>query len=65
MNWFLVSAVQHCLLRFRSLSRRHDEAKTHRPRYWNDVTFDAIEDIKAVANKHLLSLAEVALRWLN
>lgn len=40
-------------------------ATTHRPRYWNDLYFDGIEDIRAEANKHELTLAEVALRWMS
>lgn len=38
---------------------------THRPRYWNDLYFDGIEEIRAAADEHGLSIAEVALRWLN
>lgn len=40
-------------------------SRTHRPRYWNDIYFDGIEEVKAAASKHGLTLAEVALRWLN
>lgn len=36
----------------------------HRNRYWNDSYFDALESIHAVAEKHGLTDAEVALRWL-
>ncbi|KAI5474926.1 aldo-keto reductase [Pseudohyphozyma bogoriensis] len=32
-------------------------------RYWNDTYFTALEKIEAVAKKHGLSLAEIALRW--
>lgn len=39
-------------------------SRTHRPRYWNDVFFNGIDEVKAVADKHGLTLAEVALRWL-
>ncbi|KAJ4287546.1 hypothetical protein N0V90_012249 [Kalmusia sp. IMI 367209] len=40
-------------------------AMTHRPRYWNDLYFDGIEEVRAEADKHALTLAEVALRWLS
>ncbi|KAL5390316.1 hypothetical protein DPSP01_001888 [Paraphaeosphaeria sporulosa] len=40
-------------------------SRTHRPRYWNDLYFDGIDEVKAAADKHGLTLAEVALRWLN
>lgn len=33
-------------------------------RYINDSYFDALDIIRAVANKHGLSIAEIALRWL-
>ncbi|KAL5335477.1 Aldo/keto reductase [Aspergillus crustosus] len=36
----------------------------HHSRYWNDVYFDAVERIQAVAGVHGLTLGEVALRWL-
>ncbi|KAF2182694.1 Aldo/keto reductase [Zopfia rhizophila CBS 207.26] len=36
----------------------------HRGRYWNDSYFDALDEIKAAADKHGLTLAEVAMRWL-
>lgn len=35
-----------------------------RGRYWNDSYFDAIDNVRSVAEKHRLSVAEVALRWL-
>ena len=33
-------------------------------RYWKDAYFKALEPIEAVAEKHKLTLAEVALRWM-
>ena len=36
----------------------------HRGRYWNDSYFDALELITSVAQKHGLTVAEVALRWI-
>jgi len=36
----------------------------HRGRYWNDAYFDAMDTIRAAAEKHGLTDAEVALRWL-
>ena len=36
----------------------------HRDRYWNDEYFDGLDIIKAAAEKHGLTLAEVALRWV-
>lgn len=32
--------------------------------YWNDTYFKALELIEAAAQKHNLTLAEVALRWM-
>ncbi|KAL1602416.1 hypothetical protein SLS60_005832 [Paraconiothyrium brasiliense] len=40
-------------------------SRTHRPRYWNDLYFDGIEEVRAAADKHGLTLAEVALRWIS
>ena len=36
----------------------------HRQRYWNGSYFDAIDTIRTAGEKHKLSCAEVALRWL-
>lgn len=36
----------------------------HRGRYWNEEYFDALDIIKEAADKHGLTLAEVALRWM-
>ncbi|KAI9741134.1 MAG: hypothetical protein M1834_002847 [Cirrosporium novae-zelandiae] len=36
----------------------------HRGRYWNDAYFDALELIRSLGEKHGLTEAECALRWL-
>ncbi len=36
----------------------------HRGRYWNETYFDALDVIEAAAGKHGLTVAEVALRWI-
>lgn len=33
--------------------------------YWNEPYFKALGEIEAVAQKHNLTLAEVALRWVS
>ncbi|KIW05386.1 uncharacterized protein PV09_03901 [Verruconis gallopava] len=40
------------------------QGNLHRGRYWNDRYFDALEVIKKAADKEGLTVAEVALRWL-
>jgi aflatoxin B1 aldehyde reductase len=40
------------------------QAVLHRGRYWNDTYFDALDVIHAAAEKHGLTDAEVALRWI-
>ncbi|KAH6680202.1 NADP-dependent oxidoreductase domain-containing protein [Halenospora varia] len=40
------------------------QGQLHRGRYWNDEYFDALELITSVAEKHGLTVAEVALRWI-
>jgi aflatoxin B1 aldehyde reductase len=40
------------------------QGQLHRGRYWNEEYFDGLDIIKATADKHGLSLAEVALRWI-
>ena len=37
----------------------------HRARYWNEQHFAALAKVESVAEKHGLTLAEVALRWLS
>ncbi|KAI0713132.1 Aldo/keto reductase [Cerioporus squamosus] len=39
--------------------------QAYRKRYWNEPHFNALSKIEAVAQKHNLTLAEVALRWLS
>ena len=40
------------------------QGSLHRGRYWNDKYFDALDIIRAAAEKHGLSVAEVSLRWM-
>jgi aflatoxin B1 aldehyde reductase len=40
-------------------------SRIYHSRFWNDLYFDGIEEVKAAADKHGLTLAEVALRWLS
>ncbi|KAL2827341.1 Aldo/keto reductase [Aspergillus cavernicola] len=40
------------------------QGSLHRNRYWNDAYFGAIEKVQSAAEKHGLTLGEVALRWL-
>ncbi|THU90262.1 Aldo/keto reductase [Dendrothele bispora CBS 962.96] len=37
----------------------------YRHHYWNDAYFTALASIQAVAEKHNLTLAEIALRWIS
>ena len=39
--------------------------QNYRSRYWNEPYFKAIESIRAVADKHGLTMAEIALRWIS
>ncbi|KAI0790214.1 Aldo/keto reductase [Irpex lacteus] len=41
------------------------QGQNYRKRYWNEAYFHALSLIEAVAQKHNLTLAEVALRWLS
>ncbi|ETW77434.1 hypothetical protein HETIRDRAFT_37198 [Heterobasidion irregulare TC 32-1] len=41
------------------------QGKNYRSRYWNEPYFKAIESIRAVADKHGLTMAEIALRWIS
>lgn len=43
---------------------KHVQGKMHQGRYWNDTYFDAIDSVKAAAEKNGLTVANVALRWL-
>lgn len=40
------------------------QGQAYRARYFRDEYFQAMDDIKPVADKHGLTLAEVALRWM-
>lgn len=42
-----------------------NQGQMYRQRYWNDHYFHALEIVKPVAEKHGLTLAEVALRWVS
>ncbi|RPD64666.1 Aldo/keto reductase [Lentinus tigrinus ALCF2SS1-7] len=39
--------------------------QAYRSRYWNEPHFNALTKIEAVAEKHNLTLAEIALRWVS
>ena len=41
------------------------QGKQYRVRYWNEPHFRALDKIEAVAAKHGLTLAEIALRWVS
>ncbi|EMD32818.1 hypothetical protein CERSUDRAFT_118513 [Gelatoporia subvermispora B] len=41
------------------------QGQGYRKRYWNEPYFKALEQIKAVADKHNLTMAEIALRWIS
>lgn len=36
----------------------------YRASYWNDAYFRALDIVKPVAEKHGMTMAEVALRWM-
>ncbi|GAA5963490.1 hypothetical protein JCM21900_006486 [Sporobolomyces salmonicolor] len=40
------------------------QGQTYRARYWNDSYFEALELIKPLADKHGLTMPEIALRWI-
>jgi aflatoxin B1 aldehyde reductase len=40
------------------------QGKLHHGRYWNEKYFDALDIIRAAAEKYGLSTAEVSLRWM-
>ncbi|KZO91825.1 Aldo/keto reductase [Calocera viscosa TUFC12733] len=42
-----------------------NQGASYRKRYWNDSYFKALELVKEVADKHQLTMAEVALRWVS
>ena len=41
------------------------QGKAYRVRYWNEPYFNALAKIEVVAQKHGLTLAEIALRWIS
>ncbi|KAJ3574297.1 hypothetical protein NP233_g1863 [Leucocoprinus birnbaumii] len=41
------------------------QGKNYRQRYWKEPYFKAVNSIRAVAEKHGLTMAEVALRWVS
>jgi len=41
------------------------QGKGYRARYWNEPHFKALAFIKAVAEAHNLTMAEIALRWIS
>ncbi|TBU24880.1 Aldo/keto reductase [Dichomitus squalens] len=41
------------------------QGKAYRERYWNERYFGVLAKIEAVAQKHGLTLAEIALRWIS
>ncbi|TFK72502.1 Aldo/keto reductase [Pluteus cervinus] len=41
------------------------QGKMYRNRYWNEAYFDALASIRVVAEKHSLTLPEIALRWIS
>lgn len=40
------------------------QGKIYRARYWNDTHFGVLDIVKPTAEKHGLTMAEVALRWM-
>ncbi|KAJ7171728.1 Aldo/keto reductase [Mycena crocata] len=42
-----------------------NQGKSYRTRYWNEPYFDALSTIRPVVEKHNLTMAEVALRWVS
>jgi len=41
------------------------QGKNYRNRYWKEPYFNALASIRVVAEKHNLTLTEVALRWIS
>ncbi|TFK42889.1 Aldo/keto reductase [Crucibulum laeve] len=41
------------------------QGKNYRERYWKEPYFKALASIKAVAEKHNLTMGEIALRWIS
>ena len=44
---------------------RFANRKLYFDRYWTDKNFDAVEKLSAIADKHGISLLQLALRWCN
>ncbi|KAJ7632500.1 Aldo/keto reductase [Roridomyces roridus] len=42
-----------------------NQGKNYRNRYWNEQYFSALATIRPVVEKHNLTMAEVALRWIS
>lgn len=40
------------------------QGKTYRAKYFKDEYFEALDIVKPAAEKHRLTMAEVALRWM-
>lgn len=45
-------------------SDRHTTGPSYRTRYFKDSVFDALKIIEPVAEKHNLTMVEIALRWV-
>ncbi|KAJ7124547.1 Aldo/keto reductase [Mycena epipterygia] len=43
----------------------HHQGKSYRARYWNEPHFKALEIVRSAIEKHNLTMAEVALRWIS
>ncbi|KZT21812.1 Aldo/keto reductase [Neolentinus lepideus HHB14362 ss-1] len=41
------------------------QGRSYRQRYWKEPYFKALEAVEAVATKHNLTMAEIALRWVS
>ncbi|KAK7464114.1 hypothetical protein VKT23_006278 [Stygiomarasmius scandens] len=41
------------------------QGRNYRDRYWNDAYFNALSTIQTAAEKHNLTLTEIALRWVS
>ncbi|PPQ63338.1 hypothetical protein CVT24_006711 [Panaeolus cyanescens] len=44
---------------------RRDQGQNYRNRYWKEPYFKALASIQPVAEKHNLTLTEIALRWIS
>ncbi|KZV72566.1 Aldo/keto reductase [Peniophora sp. CONT] len=44
---------------------KNHQGQAYRKRYWNDPYFKALDLLRPVCEKHGLTLAEVALRWMS